>query len=80
MSETTSEEPAGGMERGQLESVGPPPDADVPVAVNWSTAWQLPVLITGVVMLVLGLWAAVPEKQPDNFPAEMDSVELSLEF
>ena len=78
MSEKPGTDPVGEVEEGQVASVGPPPDAEVPVAVNWSGAWQLPVLIAGVVMLVLGLWTAVPEKEPDNFAAGLDSVEQFL--
>ena len=77
MAEQPTENPSEADE--QAESFAPLP-ADVASGIGrWSGVWQLPVLLAGVTMLVLGVWSTLPEKKADNFGAALDSVEQFLE-
>jgi len=57
------------------------PGAAVPTAaqVQWSSIWQLPVLVLGVVMLTVGVFLAMPDSDSDDFVGAMDSVEQYFE-
>lgn len=53
-----------------------PAAADGPV---WSQVWQLPVLIIGAGLFAAGIWLAIPEKQPNDFPRRLDEVAYYIE-
>ncbi|MFP4144969.1 MAG: tetratricopeptide repeat protein [Phycisphaeraceae bacterium] len=46
---------------------------------DWSQAWQLPVFLMGLGLLVIGTYFALPERQEDDYPAAMDEVAEYLE-
>ena len=50
-------------------------DGDGHSAAAWSSVWQLPMLIAGVALLVLGVLLAMPPRPDDDFPAALDGVE-----
>lgn len=47
--------------------------------VLWSQVWQLPVLLFGLGLLVIGVYLSLPTSDPNNFKAVMADVELLLE-
>lgn len=62
-----------------VESLPPAGEDAQPYESRWSAVWQLPVLLAGVVLLGLGIWSAMPRKEPDRFPEALNSVENFLE-
>lgn len=46
---------------------------------SWSQVWQLPVLLLGLGLFAAGVWLALPEKEPNNFPGRLNDVAYYLE-
>lgn len=46
---------------------------------SFSSIWQLPVLLLGIGLFVLGVWAAMPQEEADDFPGALESVRQRLE-
>ncbi len=55
--------------------VYPPITSDSP----WAAVWQLPVLLLGLGLFAMGVWAVLPRHEPPNMEALLDSVGLYLE-
>lgn len=56
-------------------------DQAEPVPSNergWSQVWQLPVLMIGLGLFIVGIYVALPEKKQDNFPAALDAVSQTM--
>jgi len=64
------------MAEASAASSAPPP---VATELTWSQVWQLPVLLLGAGLFVIGLWMVAPQKQPHNFPGALDTVTFYLE-
>jgi tetratricopeptide (TPR) repeat protein len=47
--------------------------------VLWSQVWQLPVLLFGLGLLVIGVYLALPGRDPDRFHERLADAELLLE-
>ena len=50
-------------------------DQDVP----WSQVWQLPVLLFGLGLLVIGIYSSLPTRQSDDFASRLADVELYVQ-
>lgn len=46
-----------------------------PDGLAWSQVWQFPVLLVGMVLLVVGVYMAIPSIEKDDFPQALDEVE-----
>lgn len=44
----------------------------------WAQAWQIPVLLLGLGVLVIGLYFAIPDYMPPDFPGVLADVEVHL--
>lgn len=56
-------------------SAGPASDQDM----LWSQVWQLPVLLLGLGLLLIGTYMALPGSDPDDFHGTLADAELLLE-
>lgn len=41
---------------------------------SWSQIWQLPVLLIGLGLFIVGVYFALPEKKQDDFPSALEAV------
>lgn len=61
---------------------GAPAAADDPKNTEtpggWGHIWQMPVLIVGVLLLAVGIWMAVPQRETDDFPGALVALEQYL--
>ncbi|MEM6392332.1 MAG: tetratricopeptide repeat protein [Planctomycetota bacterium] len=58
----------------QAAQLPPPP----PSEMNWTQVWQIPVLLLGLGLFVLGIYLAIPRYNPPDLPAALDSIEQQL--
>lgn len=66
-------EPNGQPEEVLDEAEAPPPDPR-----SWQQIWQVPALLLGLVMVVMGVWLGLPETDEDQFAEVLDEVAVSL--
>lgn len=59
-----------------MPDLTPPPSTKT---TSWTSVWQLPVLMVGMVLLGVGLYLAAPRYTPPNFHAMLDTVKQYLE-
>lgn len=45
----------------------------------WSQLWQIPSLLLGVTLLGLGIYLAMPEESPDNFPLKFQAIQGKID-
>ncbi|MFA9478638.1 tol-pal system YbgF family protein [Phycisphaerales bacterium AB-hyl4] len=45
---------------------------------NWSQVWQLPLLLLGAGLFVLGIWLVIPDKEAFDHQAELDEAQKFL--
>ncbi len=57
-----------------------PGDGDPPPTQprGWAQVWQLPVLLVGLGLFIVGIYLALPQKKPDDFPGALDTVSKYL--
>ncbi len=55
------------------EVQAPPPDPR-----GWQQIWQMPALLLGLVMVVMGVWLGLPTSEEDQFADVLNEVALSL--
>jgi tetratricopeptide (TPR) repeat protein len=55
------------------DEAGDPAPAPPPPA-GWAQAWQVPALLVGLGLFILGVYVAMPEKKQDDFPGALGAV------
>ncbi|MEM1028189.1 MAG: tetratricopeptide repeat protein, partial [Planctomycetota bacterium] len=59
-----------------MPDLTPPPSTKT---TSWTSVWQLPVLMVGMVLLGVGLYLAAPRYTPPDFPGMLETVKQYLE-